>query len=203
MLEDNTMLVDIEICWTKGKNRQKQTDTYIYQLYISQLKRSKDYQNMKKIIQILIESYDYFHKDKLVYDVVFMEQNLAKLKNISYNKIKEADNKLGWLLYFLICDKKELLKDIYKGDKFMEDVVKEAREIAGDFDMDLYIPEEEVQRRDIKEAVNRGYIDGYQNGVNEMIINMYNKNIDIKTISEISNISIENIKNIISNLKSN
>ena len=238
MLEDNTMLVDIEICWTKGTNRQRQTDTYIYQLYISQLRRSKDYQNMKKIIQILIESYDYFHKDKLVYDVVFMEQNLhliednfihkyhinlAKLKKISYNKIKEADNKLGWLLYFLICDKRELLKDIYKGDKFMEDVVKEAREIAGDFDMDLYIPEEEVQRRDIEEAVNRGYQEGIEKGMEqgleqgleqgiqqgmlqkqtEMIVNMYNKNIDIKTISEISNISIEDIKNIISNLKNN
>ena len=154
---------------------------------------------MKKIIQILIESYDYFHNDKLVYDVVFMEQNLhliednfihkyhinlAKLKKISYNKITKRDNKLGWLLYFLICDKRELLKDIYKGDKFMEEVVKEASEIAGDFDMDLYIPEEEVQRRDIEEAVNRGYQEGIEKGLEQGIQEgiQYNVPIGVDTL---------------------
>ena len=95
----------------------------------------------------------------------------------------------------------------------MEDVVKEAREIAGDFDMDLYIPEEEVQRRDIEEAVNRGYQEGIEKGLEqgiqqgiqqnrkEMIINMHNKNMDIKNISDILNISIENVENIITNSK--
>ena len=159
MLEDNTMLVDIEICWTKGNTRQRQTDTYIYQLYLGQLKRSKDYKNMKKIIQILIESYDYFKKDKLIYDVVFMEQNLHivednfihkyhinldKVKNMSYNILKKKENKIERLLYFLICENDKMLKDIYKGDKFMEEVVKEAKEIAGYFDADLYLPEETI-----------------------------------------------------------
>ena len=230
MLEDNTMLVDIEICWTKGTNRQRQTDTYIYQLYISQLRKSKDYKNMKKIIQILIESYDFFHKDKLVYDVVFMEQdlhliednfihkyhiNLAKLKKISYNKLIEENNKLGWLLYFLICDKKDRLNDIYKGDKFMEDVVKEAKEIAGDLDMDLYIPEEEVQRRDIEEAVNRGFQDGFQDGFQngfqngktkmqtEMIINFYKNKVSIELISKSSGLSINEVEKIIYNSSNN
>ncbi len=232
MLEDNTMLIDIEICWTKGNTRQRQTDTYVYQLYLGQLKRSKDYKNMKKIIQILIKNYDYFKKDKLIYDVVFMEQNLHivednfihkyhinldKLKNMSYNILKKKENKIERLLYFLLCENDNMLKDIYKGDKFMEEVVKEAKEIAGYFDADLYLPEEEIVRRDREEAIEEGYKEGFESGKtagreegikqgikqgiqqkqNEMIINMYNNNISLKNISDISNLSIDEINKII------
>lgn len=240
MLEDDTMLIDVEICWTKGNTRQRQTDTYVYQLYMGQIKRSKDYSNMKKIIQILIESYDYFKKDKLIYDVVFMQQNLhivednfihkyhinlAKLKNVSYNILTKRENKLERLLYFLICESDEKLKNIHKGDTFMEEVVKEAKEIAGYFDTDLFLPEEEIVRRDREEAINEGYKEGLENGMKkgleegikkgikegikegieknkrEMIMNMYNKNMSLKDISEIVNLSIEQIKNIINSSK--
>ena len=99
----------------------------------------------------------------------------------------------------------------------MEEVVKEAKEIAGYFDADLYLPEEEIVRRDREEAIEEGYKEGFESGKTagieegikqgieqgieqnktEMIINMYNKNISLQNILDISNLSIDEINNII------
>ena len=118
MLEEDTMYVDIEICYSRGKTRQIQTDSYLYQIFLGQLKSYRKCKSIKKVIQILIEDHDYFHENKFIYDVVYMEKNLkiiedmtiekfhinrVYLKKLGDNKIIEEKDKLAKLLYFLIC----------------------------------------------------------------------------------------------------
>ena len=235
-LASDTFYVDIEICYTKGTTRQRQTDSYVYQLYLGQLFKSGDYKNMKRVIQIMIENYDFFHENKFVYDVVFMERNLhiveddfirkihinvAYLRNLSYNEIRKEKDELKRMLYFLVCEDEDNLLKAYKGDEFMEKVVRYARNIAGFENMKLFLPEEEIQRRDmeearenaIKEGIEQGLKEGIEQGLkegieqgrmkqmNEMVINMYNEKYSLNDISKITKLSIEKINDILKNSK--
>ena len=221
MLESNSIYVDVEICYTKGSTRDAQTNTYVYQIFLSQIKNYHDYKKIKKVIQILIENYDYFNENKFIYDVVLMEKNLhlievdwiekyhvnlEYLRKLGYNIIINEEEKLSKLLYFLVCEK-DMLEEVYKGDEFMEKVVKEAREIAGLDNLNLYFSEEEVQKMDMEESYEKGFNAGKEEGFNagivqtrqEMIINFYNNNVPIEIIAKSSNLSLEEINKIIQN----
>ena len=54
-----------------------------------------------------------------------------------------------------VCDEENLDK-AYMGDKFMENVINNAKEIAGEYKIPLYLPESEIRRLDREEAVNEG-----------------------------------------------
>ena len=46
--------INIEICYTKGSNRERQMDVYTYELFFKQATKVKNLKNMKNIIQIMI-----------------------------------------------------------------------------------------------------------------------------------------------------
>ena len=223
MIEADKYYVNIEICYTKGPNRQKQTDSYVYELFFKQVVKTDNFKNMRNIIQIMIENYDYFHQGKFIYEVGFMEKNLylpeddlitkyhislENLKDIDYNSIKDEKDALKRILYMFVCDEENLVK-AYRGDKFMERVVESAKSIAGIEKIPLYLSEEEIRRLDREDAVNEGYELGKSDGISlgieqgieqnrtEMIINMYNDNLDLNTISKYANISPDEVQNII------
>ena len=41
-------------------------NSYIYQLFLNQITNYKDYPNVKKVIQIIIEDNDYFQKNDFI-----------------------------------------------------------------------------------------------------------------------------------------
>ena len=215
MLETKKYFINIEICYTNGNTRNRQMDTYNYELYLSQAYKTSDYNNMKQIIQIMIENYDYFGNDEFKYEVVFMEKNLhltednfitkyhinlALLKKVSYNSIRNEKDALKKILYMFVCDEENLDK-AYMGDKFMENVINNAKEIAGEYKIPLYLPESKIRRLDREEAVNEGYnsgkLDGIEQKQTEMIMNMYNDSLDLNVIAKYANLSIEEVNNII------
>ena len=91
-----------------------------------------------------------------------------------------------------VC-REEKLNKAYKGDTFMENVIKTAKEIAGKEKIPLYLPESEVRRLDREEAVQ----EGYDTGKKEMIINFYNNGISLDIIAKASKLTIENVQKII------
>ncbi len=91
-----------------------------------------------------------------------------------------------------VCDKDNLDK-AYRGDLFMEKVIKTAKEIAGKEKIPLYLCESEIRRLDREEAVE----EGENRARTEMIINFYNNGASLDLISKSSGLSIEEIKNII------
>ena len=178
---------------------------------------------MKNIIQIMIENYDYFHEGKFIYEVGLMEKELGipeddlitkyhisleSLKNIDYNSIKYERDALKKILYMFVCEETKL-DEAYKGDIFMEEVIDVAKAIADKKKIPLYLSESEIRRLDREEAVEEGYSAGKADGITlgieqkqtEMIINMHEKNIDNKTIADVSNISIDEVKKIIESNK--
>ena len=217
MVETDKYFINLEICYTNGINRDRQMDTYNYELYISQVIKTSNYKYMKQIVQIMIENYDYFHNKEFIYEVCFMEKNLHLtennfitkyhinldlLKEIDYNSIKYEKDALKKMLYMFVCEKENLDK-AYRGDLFMKKVIKTAKEIAGREKIPLYLSESEIRRLDREEAVEEGKKIGIHKGIKqnrtEMIINMYNDKLDIKLISKYANISIDEVKKIIDN----
>ena len=171
---------------------------------------------MKNIVQIMIEDYDYFGKNEFLYEVGFMEKklhilegdiitkyhiSLEKLKEIDYNSIKYEKDALKRILYMFVCNE-ENLEEAYKGDTFMENVVKTAKEIAGKNGIPLFLSEAEVRRLDneeaaIKEGYEAGMTDGIEKNRREMILNMYKDNLDLKTIAKYANMTVDEITKII------
>ena len=222
MLETNKYYVNIEFNYTNGSTRDKQMESYIFEIFFKQAIKTENYKNMKNIIQIMIENYDYFHEGKFIYEVGLMEKELGipeddlitkyhisleSLKNIDYNSIKYERDALKKILYMFVCEETKL-DEAYKGDTFMENVIDVAKAIADKKKIPLYLSESEIRRLDREEAVEEGYASGYDSGKadgieqkqTEMIINMYKDNLDLNVIAKYANTSVDNVKEITNNI---
>ncbi len=228
MYETNDNIINIEINYSYGPTRKAQLNGYVTELYLGQLKSSKNYKNAKGVIQILIEDYDFFHKGELLYEVVLKDNkynlpddeffkrfriSLDYLSKLNYNEVIKSDNKLVKLLYFLICNNKEERDKVYKDDEFMEKVIKNAEEIAGRAQMPLFLSNEEITRLDMEyyqkvgfdKGVEQGIEKGIEKGIelnkHEMINNLYQNGVSLDLISKSSNLSIEEVKKILNDKK--
>ena len=210
--EDDIHYFNIEFNFYRGESKQKQLDSYTYQLYLGQLHNYKDYYKIKKIIQISIDSYDYLNHNEFMYNVFFMDDkyhekesdditkihiNLAYLQKLDYTDIERCGNKLMKDLYFLICENNNKLDVLYKGDVLMSEIIKESKKIAGIMDLDLYMSDEELLARDQEHNYQKGIEEGITKTKKEMILNMYNDKLSLDTISKYSNLSIDEVKKII------
>ena len=203
---------DIEINGYSGTSKERQLESYVYQLYLGQLHTYKDYNKIKKVFQISIDAYDFLGYGDFIYNVYLMNDkyqqivsdklqimhiNLDYLRKLDYTEIVKENNKLMSDLYFLICGYDNLDVVLENGDKLMKEIIDEAKQISGIEKMNLYLTDEEMMKND--QAYYREL--GREETRRELIINMNKKNIDIKTISDISNLSIDEIMKIIENNK--
>lgn len=211
--ETDKRIISIEYNLTKGFRTDIKNGAYICELYIKQLPNSNTYDKLKPITQINIDNYDYFEKDKLIYHSMMIEENLhivdnkyieiyhvnlPKLRNLSYNEIKK--DKLASSLYLFVCDDKKKLDELYKGDKLMEEVRKDADKIIETLDSLLYYNRDEFNRLQREDIIKEGFDEGLNKGIDqrnkEIAKNMLKENIDTKTISNITGLSLEEIDNL-------
>ena len=207
---------NIELNFYKSDSKVKQLASYTYQLYLGQLSTHKDYDKIKKIIQISIDSYDYFEHNEFIYRVSFMEEkyheresdditkihiNLAYLNKLDYNNIVRSGNQLMKDLYFLTCNDNKKLNVVYEGDNLMKEIINKAKKIAGIMDLDLYMTDEELLKHDQERYYKKGIQEGMEKNKKEMVINLYNKKIPIDTIAECANLSIEEVQKIINKIE--
>ena len=172
--QDNYFYFNIEINYNNTPSKKAQLEAYTYQLYLKQLHNYKDYNNLKKIVQISIDAFDFFGKNEFMYKVKLMEEkykisyndiiqivhlNLDYLHQIDYNVVKKGDNKLMKDLYFLICNNDEKLELVYKKDELMKDIIDESKRVAGIEAIDLFLTDEEMIANDQKFFRKEGYKD--------------------------------------------
>ena len=206
LYHDNATYFNIEINAHDIESKPKQLESYVYQLYLGQLHSYEDYNKIKKIVQINIDAYDFYGYNEFIYNIFLTEQkhhfiasdsiqiyhlNLDFLRQINYNDIEE--NQLMKDLYFLICGLEKLDLVIEKSDKLMKDVIDESKKIAGYEKMHLYLTDEQMIENDRKHYIEIGE----EKKMHEMIVNFYNKGVDIDTIASASSLSVKDIKKII------
>ena len=212
---------NIEINYNNKRVVTVKNNIYIYHMLLRQVKKQSDYSNILPIIQININNYDLFKEGRFIYESSIREKvshkkrdelitiydiNLEYLKKIDYNKIIERNYNLEKILYIFICNNKNILDYIYKGDKVMEKVREDAEVITRGLDDILYYDpvmlEEQANEYERKiareEGFNEGREEGKKEGIKEnqkeMIKNMLDKNMDLNLISDITKISIKEIE---------
>ena len=210
--QTDKFIVDMEINYRRYKSKPKVLETYVFELYLGQLHTYQDYNKLKKIIQISIDAYDFVGNNEFMYTSYLMDEkshqrvsenftmyhfNLAYLRKIDYNIIVSGTNKLMYDLYFLICDNDKLLNTIYKGDLFMENIIKNAREIAGKEKLTLFLSEDEIMKKDEEFIRN----ESYEQVKISVIHNLVAKKMSLKDISEVVNLPIDEVKRIINDFK--
>ena len=134
-------------------------------------------------------------------DITKIHINLAYLQKIDYTNIEISGNKLMKDLYFLTCGDNKKLDMIYEGDNLMEEIIKEAKEIAGTMELDLYATDEELRQMDQEEYYQKGIQAGIEQKEKEMVINLYKNGVSIDIISKSANLTTDEIQQIINNLE--
>ena len=205
---DDATYFNIEINAHDIESKPKQLESYVYQLYLSQLHSYEDYNKIKKIVQINIDAYDFYGYNEFMYNIFLTEQkyhfiasdsiqiyhlNLDFLRHIDYNDNVINENMLMKDLYFLICGSDKLDLVIEKSDRLMKDIIDESKKIAGFEKMHLYLTDEQMIENDRKHYIEIGK----KEKIHEMIIEMFNNSIDINTIANITSLSTKEIKKII------
>ena len=152
---------------------------------------------------IMSEDGKQYVKNFIIYEI-----NMDYFDKLWYSK-NEEEIKKNMYLIMLNLDKKELEampKD--KRDKIVDKYITNVTIVNDNPEFQKYMSEEEdkrkIQNSLISEAKNEGYTSGVNDGISQGISeekvniakNMLNKNISIEDISDITDLSIEEIKNI-------
>ena len=140
--------------------------------------------------------------------------NLKRVRQKYYNK--EELTKFEKELLIMTTDNKEELRKISKGSKEMESVAKKISKLPKEEEMQgIYLKEEQEafirdqirayamtdghaagKKEGIKEGIKEGKLVGKIESKKEIALNMLNKNMDVKTISELTGLPENEITNL-------
>ena len=199
---------NIEINKNYSKKLEKKNMSYIYHLGLRDLHEAKDYEKMKRVIQININNYDRFKENEIYYptklinertktvrngEIEIYDINLEYLKKVGYNDIKK--NKLMKYLYIFVEEDNEKIKEIMKGDEIMEELEKIRKEVLENFDVLLYYDKEKLEREIAKdEGIDIVRTEGISIGKRDTANNLIKEGIDLITIAKATNININELK---------
>ena len=226
VLTDNGTIWNFEYNLNYSDRLHIKNTIYLTQLFLRQLPTMKEIDNIKKVIRVDFDNYDFFGENEFLYHCQMMDTkyhkiennyistyhfNLHKLNNMSYNEAKESTSLLEKYLYFLVNDNKDL-DTFYKGDELMEKIMKEVDYLSREKDAILFYDSDELYRlarldaikegkeEGIKEGLEEGRQEGIKEGKRENSRNIAKKmlshNLSIDIISEITGLEIDEINNI-------
>ena len=157
--------------------------------------------NEKKYQESVIEriwDYPSLNKDRPEYFIKFINVNLLYFQNMCYDSIKKED--IIWKL--LTIKKKEELDDVVEKEKLLINYRNKLHRLSLDKEYCRMIWDERIEDNLRKrEAYILGKDEGIEQKQTEMIVNMFNDNIDINNIAKYANLPVEKVKEIIENNK--
>ena len=206
----NDVIINLEmnnIFWEGIKNRNFSYITGIVGKQYESDKGKKQFKKIKKHIQINLNNYNEPENRKIqilkLKDIETNEEidileihnvNLVVIKNECYNKNVSELTGIEKVSRFLLSETNEDIKGVI-GE--MDEILDKIMALSNDERLIGLYNEEELQEA-IKEGMRlAGINEGIEQKQKEVVVNMLNKNFDIKTISEITNLSnveIEKIK---------
>ena len=209
VLENGEFYVNLEINYYNNETSDIKNGLYLCHLLLRQVKTAKEYENLKKVYQINLNSYDALGKEEFIYHSKLYEKkyhiersdfieiidiNLEKLRQIDYNTlIKSNDMTLEKALYLFVCDDIEKLNAIYEGDKLMKKLMKENEDLLKNFDEMLYYDRDKMF---LNACYDKGYDKGKQERNREIAKEMLKNKEAIENIAKYTGLSKEEILNL-------
>jgi len=216
----NREIINIEMYNNFGMPECKKSLTYASMLYSHQLKKKEPYENAKKVTSLNIMRGNFNEENnsllnkceltnlknhkKLIEDG--LEMLLLRLDILEKEEYSKGESRCIRWLKFMNVKSYEEAEELAKGDKNLMSTVEMVRDFVSDpeirslFDRDK-LKEESAELRGrkagIKEGKNLGLIEGKNLGIIETAKNMLKKNCDINLISEVTNLSISEIKKLV------
>ena len=213
VLENGEFYVNLEINYYNNETSDIKNGLYLCHLLLRQVKKAKEYEALKKVYQINLNSYDALGKEEFIYHSKLYEKkyhiersdfieiidiNLEKLRQIDYNTlVKSDDMTLEKALYLFVCDDIEKLNAIYEGDKLMKKLMKENEDLLKEFDEMLYYDRDKMF---LNACYEKGYVKGKQEATiamqKQLAKDMLIANESIEKIVQFSKLSKEEILNL-------
>ena len=218
------VIINIEMNRKYWKGLENRNLAYINKIYASQFKKGnkkKDFRYAKKVIQINYncfnepkdkrygksKMYDLINKKITSEKVTQVNINLAKVKEMSYNKVTRKLTGIEKIARLLLSEDR---KDVdFEMEKELEETIKEIEKLSCDEEMiELFDEEEEAEliknsienealergeKIGIKKGRKLGISQGINQGIAETVKNMLKMNLDIDIISKASGMSKKDI----------
>ena len=204
----NNEIINLEFYQYYDLNAETKSFMYITRSFSSVLNVGDSYDLAKKISQINFVKKDYVHENKnselIRKYIVINEDNhndkilpeLFKVYIVDVDVTKKIDYNLDdefvrWSK-LIGAEAKEEMKEIIRGNEIMEEVYEEMKRFSEEkWVASGLFPRERLIR---SQAKTQGKQEGANNRNIEIAKNMLKKNYDIKSISEITNLTLEQIK---------
>lgn len=212
-LEDGTK-VSVEINTNVSKKYINRNVYYMCRNMSKDLKEGIDYDKLNKHIQINLDFKGKHKKPIMRYELIEKETleiltdiieivriDIPYYKNKCYNEDKSKLDRLTRLLGLFDIKEKELAREICKGDKDMEEIMKRVEKYNEDEDViGAYNYEEKMRfiaqlekEEGLEEGIEQGIKQGIEQNKIEIAKKMLKENTDINFISKITGLSIEKI----------
>lgn len=209
--------ISIEMNKTNKKWLSNRNENYMHKIASRFYKEKESYLLEYKIIQISFDCFDYLKLDEELYEIVYKDMksnkidpnyeyskkyhvNLEKIKKVWYTKSINELSKFERYCILLMADTKEEARTLAGEDLVMKKVSRKLENLSSDEDMiGLYnaeIEEEKIRLSMREEGIKEGKIEGIKEGIIITAKNLLQMNIDIKTISKATGLSIEEIENL-------
>ena len=206
--------IEIEINSENKKYLNPRNTAYICNTYQSHTLVGKEYNQQTDIVQVnltwglgakedVMTKYMIMSKDGKLFvkNFIIYEINMDYYNELWYSKNEDGIKKNLYLI-MLDLDKKEL-KSMPKDD-IVDKYITNVTIVNDNPEFQKYMSEEEdkkkIQNSLLSEAkedgISQGYTSGINDGIKQTAKNMLNKNMSIEDISDITGLSIEEIKNL-------
>ena len=204
------MTINIEMYKNYHSTDSIKSFSYVFSLLSKSLKQGETYFE-KQIVQINFND-GYFKENKEVGNICYMisdesgkykknymkiyEVYLSKYKGLCYNEANELDA----MLSFLSANSYEEMERIACGKKEALAIMDESKKLSKEED---FLPEYDFER-EMRRVTNtekeiskqEGLFEGKESAIREVAIKLLKNNVDIKTISNSTGLSIEEINSL-------
>ena len=218
--EINNSKINIEINNNSSIEAMERNMEYAFRLYSEKIKIGKTYKdNYNQVIQININNFSFIGNDKIVDIYSFQNDSgivlnnkitiiqiyVPNLRKKCYTIGKERLSEEEKYLLGLVEEDKDFSKDIGKDLDIVIEYVNEAGEVTmGTNFGEAYDKEwallDQGRREGREEGIKEGMEKGREEKTKSLAVKMYLEKIDIETISRITELSIEEINELIKDI---